>query len=69
MNPLQELKDRLAMAAHGRLKDGKTCIQCNDPFTDENVYTDKGWKESQISGLCERCWNAMPQEPEEGGAG
>jgi hypothetical protein len=35
-----------------------TCINCEDPFTDKNVFTHLGWKETRISGMCERCFDA-----------
>ena len=32
------------------------CIFCKKPFTDENVYTDAGWRETRISQMCEKCF-------------
>lgn len=36
-----------------------TCIKCNEPFTDKNVFTPAGWKEIQISGYCEKCYDEI----------
>lgn len=49
-----------------------TCIECQQPFTRKNVYSDLGWKETQISGLCEECFDALfeeiPEDENENGA-
>ena len=36
-----------------------TCFHCNKPFTDENVFTDAGWREIRISGMCEKCFDEI----------
>lgn len=36
-----------------------TCIKCKQPFTDKNVHTELGWKETRISRLCEDCFDAI----------
>lgn len=41
------------------------CKNCNKPFTDENVYSQDGWKETQISGICELCFDNITKEPED----
>jgi hypothetical protein len=33
------------------------CIACGCRFTDANVYSDAGWLETQISGMCETCFD------------
>lgn len=42
---------------------GKTepgcCVDCKQPFSDLNVHTEAGWRETRISGLCEDCWDWM----------
>lgn len=35
------------------------CIICNEPFTDKNVFTPSGWKETKISCICEKCFDKM----------
>lgn len=34
------------------------CINCKKPFTNENVFTYLGWKETRLSGMCEKCFDA-----------
>lgn len=51
--------DKLAIEVFGRTRDGKTCIECNEPFTSKNVFTALGWKETKLSGLCESCWDKL----------
>lgn len=37
-----------------------TCIQCRDPFRfGVNVLTNAGYREVQISGLCEKCFDGL----------
>jgi len=39
------------------------CIQCNELFQAEvNVFTEAGVRETQISGMCELCFDAMAEE-------
>jgi hypothetical protein len=33
------------------------CVECGQPFTSANVYTPEGWKETKISGMCEKCFD------------
>lgn len=47
---------------HAELKrriDSALCIDCGQPFTDANVHTDEGWRETKISGMCEDCFDAL----------
>ena len=41
------------------------CIQCQQPFTEENVKTLLGWKETRLSGMCEKCFDALFEEEDE----
>jgi hypothetical protein len=34
------------------------CRCCHQPFSDANVYTEAGWIETRISGVCEVCFDA-----------
>jgi hypothetical protein len=58
---LQEAKEQTAKAAGFTLsnKDKGLCVQCNEPFSNENVYTTAGWLETEVSGLCEACWDGI----------
>lgn len=33
------------------------CIQCKCEFCTDNTKTRMGWRETQISGLCEKCFD------------
>lgn len=41
------------------------CVACKEPFSDANCRTQAGWQETQISGLCERCFDDITAEDEE----
>jgi hypothetical protein len=45
-----------------RQKDGKHCIDCGAEFSALNVFTRDGAREASISGLCESCFDAMPED-------
>ena len=38
------------------------CRECKQPFSPANVQTRLGWAETQISGWCENCFDAMFSE-------
>ena len=66
LNDLNELKQTLKEAAFGneRPKAG-CCISCKQPFSDVNVFTDAGWRETKISGMCEACFDDIFKDEEE----
>lgn len=35
------------------------CINCKEPFTIKNVHTQEGARETQISSLCEDCFDKI----------
>ena len=37
----------------------RLCIECHHQFTTRNVWTEDGWRETQISGLCEACFDEL----------
>lgn len=39
------------------VKKKTTCENCGRLFSKENVYSDAGWRETQISGYCEKCFD------------
>lgn len=41
------------------------CTSCKQPFTSANVRGDMAWRETQISGLCENCWDKVFAEKED----
>ena len=38
------------------------CYTCGQPFTRVNVFTTLGWRETQISGMCEACFDELFKE-------
>lgn len=36
-----------------------TCVICKERFSDANCFTQEGWQETQLSGLCERCFDQI----------
>lgn len=64
MNLLESFKAKLNEAAGNAPKDGRRCVVCRQPFSDQNVFTELGWKETHISGTCEKCWDTMFKEDE-----
>jgi len=36
-----------------------TCLICNQAFTSANVKTMLGWRETQITGYCESCFDKI----------
>lgn len=63
---LQDLVDQTAILAFGRKPSDVPgrCVNCTEPFSDKNVFTPAGWKETKISQLCEKCWDEMFKEEE-----
>ncbi len=41
------------------------CVSCNEPFHPINTRTSNGWKETQISGMCENCFDNIFTEEED----
>ncbi|MGA7811184.1 hypothetical protein [Bradyrhizobium sp.] len=39
-----------------------SCVRCEKRFGDDNCFTQKGWQETQISGLCEKCFDEMCEQ-------
>jgi len=37
----------------------KACVQCAEPFSNKNVKTDAGWRETKLSGMCEICYDKL----------
>jgi hypothetical protein len=61
---LKRVQDLLTADLYGETKPG-ACVKCKDAFSSENVYTEAGRRETALSGLCERCWDAMFAEDDE----
>lgn len=65
---LEALKENLAKQAFGGapVPEGH-CRSCRQPFSDANVFTPAGWGETQLSKLCEKCWDEMWKEEDADG--
>ena len=35
------------------------CLDCRKPFEPSNVKTREGWRETQIGGTCEMCFDSL----------
>lgn len=40
------------------------CYSCRQSFHHSNVFTPQGWTETQISGICEWCFDELFKESE-----
>lgn len=58
----QEFNDLLAEGKYLKVKE---CLSCSAPFSGENTHTTAGWKETQISGFCENCFDEVTKEMDE----
>lgn len=43
----------------------KTCVYCGAEFSNGNVHTKEGWRETQISGFCEDCFDGLFEDDDE----
>jgi len=41
------------------------CVCCKEEFSKENVFTQEGAAETQISGMCEKCFDEILEWCEE----
>jgi len=42
----------------------KRCVKCDKGFTSDNVSSRLGWRETQISGFCETCFDNLFSDDE-----
>lgn len=60
---LKQIKNQLALNLFGlTLEDAHLqhiCIKCKEPISQSNVYTSAGYREYEISGLCENCYDEI----------
>lgn len=40
------------------------CSACGEEFSDKNVFTPAGWRETQITGWCEVCFDELFKDEE-----
>lgn len=43
-------------------KEISSCNECFQPFSEANVHTQDGWKETRLSGMCEDCFDGLFEE-------
>jgi len=56
--------DASLLASENRLR-FKTCRDCHKSLNSPHAAkTPAGWRETQISGMCEPCFDALFEEPE-----
>lgn len=56
---VEKFLDVMAEVGEINRLDRTRCINCKNPFTNENVFTADGWAEVKISGCCEKCFDVM----------
>lgn len=55
---LADLKEKMKADLYPNRKEGH-CLECNEVFSNKNCHSAAGWKETQISGICENCFDRM----------
>jgi len=61
-NPQPEsFGDFIELRAQGALE-YHCCVSCMEPFDHNNTKTPLGWVETQISGMCEDCFDQLFEE-------
>jgi hypothetical protein len=58
----ESLQEYQVLDQEGRLT-FKNCFECKEPFGPSNVMTPPGWRETQITGYCEACFDKLFDEP------
>lgn len=58
------IRDLLPAEMQQRIYAG-VCIQCGQPFTEDNVHSDAGWRETRLSNMCEDCFDELMAETDD----
>lgn len=58
----ESYEDFQTLAPHQRIH--STCVECGHVFSDGNTKTAPGWRDTQIVGMCEKCYDALFAEEE-----
>lgn len=61
---IQDIKNKLSESCGFSAVPYGHCINCKQPFSDENVYSAAGWRETRITQMCEKCFDRCTQEQE-----
>lgn len=56
MSAMKRVAESIRREVHAAISK-QTCVDCHEPFTDKNVHTLMGWKETRLSGMCEDCFD------------
>jgi hypothetical protein len=56
MRSLKDFQAQLEASIYGKTPEGH-CVSCKAPFSEINVHTAAGWRETKLSKLCEDCWD------------
>lgn len=43
-----------------------TCCECGHCFSSGNTFTPAGWRDTQIVGMCEKCYDLLFEETDDG---
>ena len=58
------LKHEIASVLYGPTPKGH-CVKCKEKFSNSNTFSPNGWRETELSGFCEICWDETFPEDEE----
>lgn len=61
--PQSEADFRLLVATSGQRF--ASCVSCTEVFDHTNTHSPEGWQETQISGMCEDCFDRIFSDKEE----
>jgi hypothetical protein len=62
-NPLPESEEDFKQVVSSMREQRLNCLECKTLFTEANVHSAAGWRETQISGYCEDCYDELFKEP------
>lgn len=62
---LPECEADFAMLAQANLAPFFSCVVCDKPFSKANTHTKEGWRETQVTGFCENCFDETFNDEED----
>lgn len=57
---LEDIAKDAELDLSAKMKD--CCVSCGEPFSATNVYSEAGWNEIKLSGMCEKCFDELMAE-------